>query len=277
MTRTDRVMVVIGTGGMGRAIVRRMGSDVAVVLSDIDERSLQSTADEYESFGYEVYTRVTDVSSACSVAELAAYAAWVGEVRQIAHTAGLSPSQAKSSAEVLAVDLLGVAHILESFGTVISSGGAGVVIGSMAAHLLPPLSYEQQAAIAQTPAADLLTLPFLDPDNVEQPGVAYAIAKQACLVRVRAASRAWGARSARINSISPGTIITPMQHSELNSEVGDGIRSMVSGSALQRMGTPDEIAAVAEFLLGPQSSFITGTDVLVDGGVVASTLPQETR
>lgn len=257
---------------MGRAIVRRLGSDVAVVLADVDEDNLQLAATEYESLGYEVYTRVTDVSSACSVAGLADFANWVGSVRQVAHTAGLGPSQASTPAEILAVDLVGVANILDSFGTVIASGGAGVVIGSMAAHMLPSLSFERQTAIAQAPATDLLELPFLDPEHIEQPGVAYAVAKQACLVRVRAASMAWGARSARVNSISPGTIVTPMGQQELDSELGEGIRAMIDHSPMARMGTPEEIATVTEFLLGPNASFVTGTDVLVDGGVVASTL-----
>jgi NAD(P)-dependent dehydrogenase (short-subunit alcohol dehydrogenase family) len=160
--------------------------------------------------------------------------------------------------------------LLEHFAEVITPGGAGVVIASMAGHLLPPLTAEQRNAIASTHPDDLLALPFLNPDVVTDPGWAYAIAKQAAIVRVGAAALAWGRRNARINSISPGTIATPMGYEELASPHGDGIRAMVTSSPLKRMGTPDEIAAASAFLLGSDAAFITGTDLLVDGGVTAS-------
>jgi NAD(P)-dependent dehydrogenase (short-subunit alcohol dehydrogenase family) len=209
-----------------------------------------------------------DVSSAESVSALAEEAASLGPVTQVAHTAGLSPSQADSAA-VLAVDLLGVALVLEEFVNVVAPGGAGVVIASMAGHMFPPVTPEQQHALAHTPARELLQLPFVSPQQLSEPGIAYGIAKQANHIRVRAASGAWGKRDARINSISPGVISTPMGQEELNSPAGDGMRAMVAMSGTGRMGTPDDTAAAAAFLLGPDSSFITGIDLLVDGGVIA--------
>jgi len=261
------VLVVVGVGGMGQAIARRLGAGKTVLLSDFNEETLQAAAAALSADGHDVRTCAVDVSSAQSVKALAEDAAALGRVTQVAHTAGLSPSQADTAA-VLAVDLLGVALVLDEFVDVIAPGGAGVVIASMAGHMFPALEPEQELALAHTPAADLLQLPFIS--QLSDPGFAYGIAKQANHVRVRAASAGWGRRGARINSISPGVISTPMGQHELNSPLGDGMRAMIAMSAAGRLGTPDDIAAAAAFLLGPDASFITGTDLLVDGGVIAA-------
>ena len=260
-------LVVIGVGGMGQAIARRLGSGKTVLLADYNEQTLQAAAEALSEEAHHVETRRVDVSSAGSVSALAQDAAGLGSVTQVAHTAGLSPSQADTAA-ILAVDLLGVALVLDEFAGVIASGGAGLIIASMAGHLFPPVNPEQEQALAHTPAQDLLQLPFIS--EISEPGLAYGIAKQANHVRVRAASTAWGQRGARINSISPGIISTPMGQEELASPLGDGMRSMIAASAAGRLGTPDDIAAAAAFLLGPDASFITGTDLLVDGGVTAA-------
>lgn len=265
------VLVVIGVGGMGEAIARRLGSGKAVLLADYDEETLASAAASLAADGHRVESRAVDVSSAESVRALADYAATLGPLTQLAHTAGLSPAQAPATA-ILAVDLLGVALVLQEFGEVIAPGGAGVVIASMSAHMLPPLTAEQEQTLAHRPPDQLLGLDIVS--NLDHPGIAYAIAKQANLTRVRAASSHWGRRGARINSISPGVISTPMGQQELASPVGDGMRTMVSMSAAGRLGTPDDIAAAAAFLLGSQATFITGTDLLVDGGVVAAVKTQ---
>jgi NAD(P)-dependent dehydrogenase (short-subunit alcohol dehydrogenase family) len=261
------VLTVIGVGGMGQAIARRLGSGKTVLLADHNEEALGSVAESLSADGHHVESRRVDVSSPESVRGLAEYAASLGDVRQVAHTAGLSPSQAPAAA-ILAVDLLGVALVLDEFGEVIAPGGAGVVIASMGGHLVPPLTAEQEYALASTPTGELLQLDFVR--TVDHPGFAYAIAKQANHIRVRAASSHWGRRRARVNSLSPGIISTKMGQQELASPVGDGMRAMVAMSATGRMGTPDDIAAAAAFLLGPDATFITGTDLLVDGGVVAA-------
>ncbi len=263
------VLTVLGVGGMGHAIAHRLGAGKTVLLADNNEATLASVAEALSADGHHVDSRGVDVSSPESVRKLAEHAASLGAVTQVAHTAGLSPSQASAEA-ILAVDLLGTALVLEEFGEVIAPGGAGVVIASMAGHMFPPLTAEQEQALAHTPATELLGLEFVGPQKITEPGIAYGIAKQANHIRVRAASAHWGRRGARINSISPGIISTPMGQQELASPVGDGMRAMIAASATGRLGTPDDIASATAFLLGPDASFITGTDLLVDGGVIAA-------
>ncbi|AMM08510.1 SDR family oxidoreductase [Streptomyces albidoflavus] len=262
------VVVVIGVGGMGEAIARRQGPGNRLVLADFDEATLAAVAERLRGQGHEVVTQAVDVSSASSVTALAEAAAGLGPVTQVVHTAGLSPVQA-SPAAVLRVDLLGTALVVEEFGHVVAPGGAGVVIASMAGHMLrTPLTAEQESALAHTPAGELLRLPFADPEALGQG--AYGLAKYGNRLRVQAASAAWGARGARINSVSPGVIATPMGQQELDGVSGRTMRAMVAASGTGRLGTPEDIAEAAAFLLGPGASFITGNDLLVDGGVVAA-------
>ncbi len=264
---TREVLTVIGVGGMGHAIARRLGSGKTVLLADNNVDALASVAESLSTEGHHVEGRSVDVSSPESVHGLAEHAASLGNVTQVAHTAGLSPAQASAEA-ILAVDLLGVALVVQEFGEVIAAGGAGVVIASMAGHMLPPVTAEQGHALAHKPPGELLQLDFIS--RVTEPAFAYPIAKHANHIRVRAASAQWGRRGARINSISPGIISTPMGQQELDSPVGDGMRAMIAMSATGRIGTPDDIAAATAFLLGPEATFITGTDLLVDGGVIAA-------
>ncbi|MBL7492568.1 SDR family oxidoreductase [Frankia sp. AgB1.9] len=265
------VAVVIGVGGMGLAIARRIGSGAQLLIADFDEAILASAAERLEAEGHAVATAVVDVSSPESVVAFAKQAGSLGPVRSVAHTAGLSPVQAPVAA-VLAVDLLGVALVLEEFADVVAPGGAGVVISSMAGHLTPPLPPDVARQLATTPAAELLTLPATSLELFSDSGQAYGFAKRANQVRVQAASTTWAGRGARINSISPGIIATPMGAAELASENGAIMRMMIDASNAKRLGTPDDIAAAAAFLLSPAASFISGIDLLVDGGSVAAIL-----
>jgi NAD(P)-dependent dehydrogenase (short-subunit alcohol dehydrogenase family) len=216
-----------------------------------------------------VTTQVTNVTDPSSVSALAALAESCGPVTAVVHTAGVSPTQADART-VVDVDLVGVARSLDAFGQVVSPGGAGVVIASMAGHLRPPLSAEDEMAIGSASPGDLSSLDVVRAASEGAAGPAYGFAKRAATVLVAAASVTWGLRGARVNSISPGIISTPMGQAELSSQSGEFMRTMIDASAARRAGTPDEIAAAAEFLLSQGASFITGTDVLADGGVVAA-------
>jgi NAD(P)-dependent dehydrogenase (short-subunit alcohol dehydrogenase family) len=256
---------------MGIAVARRVGPGRSLVLADVDTKSLHDIASRLTDEGHTVRSAHVDVTSRSSLAELTAVAASIGPVSSVVHTAGLSPEQATVGA-ILAVDLLGVALMLDAFAAVIKSGGSGVVISSMAAHLNRPIDPDIEFQLATTPTEELLTLPVNDPNRFNVPGEAYAHAKRVNQLRVAMAATEWGRRGARINSISPGIISTPMGRQELAGGSGGAMRAMIDGSGAQRPGTADDIAAVVDFLLSPAANFVTGTDILVDGGVTAAFL-----
>ena len=213
--------------------------------------------------------RSLDVSSRESVHALVETATGFGDVTGLIHAAGVSPRQA-SPATILAVDLYGTALVLEEVGNVIARGGAGVVIASQSGHRLGALTPDQNAALATTPADELLELPMLQPDQVTDPLNPYQLAKRGNSLRVMAEAVRWGKRGSRINTISPGIIFTPLARDELTGPRGEGYRRMIELSPAGRGGTPDEVGTVGALLMGPDAAFITGSDFLMDGGVTAS-------
>jgi NAD(P)-dependent dehydrogenase (short-subunit alcohol dehydrogenase family) len=264
------VLVVLGAGGMGTAIAERLGSGRTVLLADNDLVALELASRRLTDTGHDVVAQAVDVAVADDVRQLAQVAGDLGPVRQIAHTAGVSPEHA-SVADILRVDLLGTALVLEEFRAVVAPGGAAVVIASMAGHLAThQVTQDQELALALVPAAELLGMSCTQPAVFSDGPSAYGFAKRACAVRVRAAALQWAARGARVNAISPGIIATPMSHRELAGEYGAIVAKLVSEAPAGRIGTPHDVARAAEFLLDPGSSYITGVDLLVDGGTMAA-------
>jgi NAD(P)-dependent dehydrogenase (short-subunit alcohol dehydrogenase family) len=265
----SEVVVVIGPGSIGQAIARRVSAGRHVVLADLRPGNAEAAAETMRNAGFEVSTTTVDVSSRASIQALVRTATALGDVTRLVHSAGVSPSQAPPEA-ILAVDLYGTAVVLEEFGQVMAPGGAGVVIASQSGHRLGALTPEQNTALATTPADELLKLPLLQPDQITDTLHAYQLAKRGNALRVMAEAVRWAERGARVNTISPGIVITPLAVDELTGPRGEGYRRMIELSPVGRAGTPDEVATVAALLLGPDGGFITGSDVLMDGGVTAS-------
>ena len=263
------VVVVIGPGSIGQAIARRVGTGKHVVLADLRQENADAAADVMSKAGFDVSTTSVDISSRSSIQDLVRFATSKGEVSGLVHAAGVSPSQAPISA-ILHVDLYGTAVILEEFGNVIGAGGSAVVIASQSGHRLGALTPEQNTALALTPADDLLKLDFLLEGQVKDTLHAYQLSKRANALRVAAEAVRWGKRGARVNTISPGIIMTPLAKDELTGPRGAGYRRMIDLSPVGRAGTPDEVGNVAALLMGPDGAFITGSDFLMDGGVTAS-------
>jgi NAD(P)-dependent dehydrogenase (short-subunit alcohol dehydrogenase family) len=266
---TREVIVIIGAGGIGIAIARRQGFGRTVLLADRNDQTLAGAAQAMKDAGYEVRTQGVDVTDRASVKALADKAASLGNVMQVVNTAGVSPNMAPIEG-VLKVDLYGTAVVFDEFGLVVAPGGSGLIVSSMAGHMMPALQAEQDQALMHTPTEELLGLPFLQADQIPNPVVAYMIAKRANHLRVQAEAIRWGRRGARVNAISPGIIVTPLAQHELNSPIGDMYRAMIDASPARRMAPPDEIAVAASFLLGPDAGFVTGSDLLIDGGVIAA-------
>jgi len=263
------VVTVIGAGSIGIAIARRVSAGRHILLADLRQENAEDAARNLRDSGFTVSTAAVDVSSREQVHDLARSASDLGAVTGVIHAAGVSPSQAPKEA-ILSVDLYGTAVVLEEFGNVIAAGGAGVVIASQSGHRLPALTAEQDTALATTPTDELLSLPWLRPDQVEDTLHAYQLAKRGNALRVKGEAVRWAKRGARVNCISPGIVMTPLANDELTGPRGEGYRRMLELSPAGRAGTPDEIATLAALLLGRDGGFITGSDFLIDGGVTAS-------
>lgn len=267
--KSKSVIVVIGAGSIGQAIARRIGAGKHILLSDLHQKNNDAAAQVLSDAGFEVSTAVVDISSRESVHALVEKAQEIGSINGLIHAAGVSPSQA-SAETIFKVDLYGTALILEEFGNVIEDDGSGVVIASQSGHRLPSLTPEQDKALAITPTEELLGLPFLQSDAIDSSLYAYQLSKRGNSLRVKAEAVRWGKRGARINTISPGIIITPLANDELNGPRGEGYRRMLKISPAGRAGTPDEVGVLGALLMGRDGAFITGSDFLMDGGVTSA-------
>lgn len=262
------VIALLGAGSMGCAIAKRIGAGKTILLGDISEKNLEVRATELRTVGYIAETQRVDACDAGSVRAFAEKAAALGPVRYFIDTAGASPNQATPE-QIIRLDLIGTAIALDEFAKVIAEGGAGLVISSQTGYMMP-FTPEVEQQLAMTPTDQLAALPFLKNEAAVNSGTAYITAKRANHMRVRAAAATtWGDARARINTVSPGVIVTPLAYDEFNA-AGDAYQKMIAASPARRVGTPEEIAAAGAFLLGEDASFITGTDLLIDGGVIAA-------
>ncbi|HIR43761.1 MAG TPA: SDR family oxidoreductase [Candidatus Ventrisoma faecale] len=263
------VMLWVGAGQIGMAIARRMGYGKKIVVGDRKLENAGRAARIMNEAGFDVTPAEMDLSSRASVRELIAEAQKYGEITMLVNAAGVSPSQA-SVETILKVDLYGTAMLLEEVGRVIAPGGAGVTISSQSGHRMKQLTPQEDEQLACTPAEELLALELLQPGRITDTLHAYQLAKRCNEKRVMAESVKWGERGARLNSISPGIVVTPLALDEFNGPRGDFYKNMFAKCPAGRPGTADEIANVAELLMSDRGAFITGADFLIDGGATAS-------
>lgn len=268
MNKKD-VMLLTGAGQIGMAIARRMGYGMKIVIGDKKLENALRISDTMNKAGFDTVASEMDLSSRESILAFIAKAQQYGEIAMLVNAAGVSPSQA-SIETILRVDLYGTAVLLEEVGKVIKPGGVGVTISSQSGHRMPALTPEKDEQLAMVPTEELLSLDMLQPQNIRNTLHAYQMAKRCNVKRVMAESVKWGRRCARINSISPGIIVTPLALDEFNGPRGDFYKNMFAKCPAGRPGTADEVANVAALLMSPQGAFITGADFLVDGGATAS-------
>lgn len=263
------VMILTGAGQIGMAIVRRMGYGMKIIIGDKKLENAQSISKILNDAGFDTLSLEMDLSSRTSIKNMISEAQKYGEIKMLVNAAGVSPSQA-SIETILKVDLYGTAVLLEEVGKVISEGGVGVTISSQSEKRMPQLTAEEDAMLACTPTEELLSLDILKPENIRDTLHAYQMAKRCNEKRVMAESVKWGKRGARLNSISPGIIVTPLAIDEFNGPRGDFYKNMFAKCPAGRPGTADEVANVAELLMSDKGAFITGTDFMCDGGATAS-------
>lgn len=241
----EEVAVVIGAGALGAEVAERLSHDYVVVLADFRREPLLSVSGRVILDGGTVVTKDVDVRNRQSVRALAAFATGHGLIKRVVHSAGVSPTQALAEA-IVSVDMIGTGIVIEEFEGVIEPGGSAVVVAGSAGHEHWPTLIDAQleATILASKPEDLLTLPevrsilYDQPDHDLARASAYGFAKRVNHLHVRAAAPRWKRREARINSVSPGDV--------------------------------DSIAEVVDFLLGDGSTFVTGIDLLVDGGRLAA-------
>lgn len=263
------VILLTGAGQIGLALSRRMGHGKKIVVSDKNINNAQTVTKIMTEAGFDAVAVEADISSRKSILNMIAAAQKYGEIAMLINAAGVSPSQA-SVETILKVDLYGTAVLLEEVGKVIKAGGTGVTISSQSGHRMAALGAETDEQLAVTPAEELLQLEVLKPANIKDTLHAYQMAKRCNVKRVMAEAIKWGVKGARINSISPGIIVTPLALDEFNGPRGEFYKNMFAKCPAGRPGTADEVANVAELLLSQQGAFITGADFLIDGGATAA-------
>ena len=238
-----QVVALLGAGSMGTAIVRRIAAGKKILLGDISEKALERVSEDFRRSGYDVETKVVNALEKESVEAFAKKAAEIGPVMYFIDTAGASPNQA-SPEHIVALDMVDTGYAVDAFGRVMAEGGAGLIISSQAAYMYP-IPNDDELQIVNAATDELAALPIVKNVAMQNSGLAYMIAKRVNHLQAqRAAAITWRERRARINTISPGIIVTPLAY--------------------------DEIADAASFLLGEHATFINGTDLLIDGGVIPS-------
>ena len=265
---TKPVIALLGAGSMGTAIVRRIAAGKKILLGDISEKNLERVSQDFRYSGYDVETMIVNAMDKASVEAFAEKAASLGPVMTFIDTAGASPHQT-NPAHIVNLDMVGTGYAIDAFGKVMAPGGAGLIISSQTGYM-HPIPYETEQELLNTPTEKLMDVPYIKEEALQNSGWAYMIAKRVNHLQVmKAAATTWKARRARINTLSPGIIVTPLAYDEF-AAASEGYQRMIDASAAERSGTSDEIAEAGAFLLGEHADFITGTDLLIDGGTIAA-------
>lgn len=262
----DVHVITGGAGGMGSAIAEVLGQDDTVLLADIDEAALEATEASLRDAGVaDIHWQPTDITDPDAVATLAEEAASVGSLASLVHTAGLSPTM-DDAERIAEVNLVGTSYLLDSFIDIAEEGTVAVCFASMAGYNIPRTG--SYTAVLRDPLADGVAADIARIVGGNSGG-AYALSKLGVQLLVEDQVQTWADRGARIVSLSPGIIDTPMGRQE--AEQQEQMARMLKQTPLGRQGTPEDIASVVEFLVSDGGSYVTGADVLVDGGTTANT------
>jgi NAD(P)-dependent dehydrogenase (short-subunit alcohol dehydrogenase family) len=259
--RAPEVAVITGAAsGMGQAAASLMSeAGWPLLLCDLNGERLEQIAERLRAHG-QVETLAGDIAD-LGFSDRLISAARGGRVGALIHSAGLSPSMAEP-ARILEVNLAATMRLLTGILPLMADGSAVILFASLAGHMLGR-DLDAQISAVTTPEAVGSLVAY-----APNPGAAYSISKRAVQLLVRREATAFARQGVRIVSISPGIIDTPMGRAEL--ALHPMMKALVESSPLQRLAAPDEVARVAVFLCSGAASFITGTDISVDGGATAT-------
>lgn len=263
------VVLLTGAGQIGMAIARRIGHGKKIIIGDKNIDNAKNITKIMTESGFDCEAYECDISSRESIKNIINEAQNYGEIAYFINAAGVSPSQAPIES-ILKVDLYGTAVLLEEVGKIIKEGGSGITISSQSGHRMKQLGAEIDEQLAMTPTEELLDLNILQPENIKDTLHAYQLAKRCNVKRVMYEACKWAERGARLNSISPGIIVTPLALDEFNGPRGDFYKNMFANCPSGRPGTADEVASVAKLLMSDEGAFFSGSDILIDGGATAS-------
>ena len=276
---TDIAVITGGGRGMGLATAKLLGRDHAIVLADLNEAALEAAVAELDGRGIRAVAARADVTDPGDVARLMEMAPEVaaetgGRVRAVVHAAGVSP-QMGDAEFIYRVNALGTVHVTRAFLRIAQEGDALVNVASIAGHwspkfLLPKRAFRSALANPARFANKIVTASNVMPRKA-RPGAAYGTSKAFVIWYTEQMAAAFGAKGARIVSVSPGTFDTEMGRLE----VASGSDRLLDYAALNRAGKPEEIAAVLAFAASREPGYLTGVDILVDGGTNAGMKPSD--
>jgi NAD(P)-dependent dehydrogenase (short-subunit alcohol dehydrogenase family) len=273
--QTGRLLITGATGGMGRACAQLAAADgYQLILADLSSTKLDELASECGQQGAATECHTLDVTQSDSIGELVAALQARGGVDAIIHTVGVSPQMAVWE-QIIEIDLVGTLELLELARPSLKPGGCALAIASMSAYMCPPDEDIEQAMSDPLAPGFIDRLKALSNSSLENPGLAYAYAKKALKHYVENRASAWGKEGKRFVSLSPGLIDTEM--GRLENDAMENFEAMRSLVALDRLGDPEDIANTCLFLVSDRAAYISGCDILVDGGFVAAMNEQQRR
>lgn len=269
--RRKTLLITGASGGMGKTIARRVGASMNVILTDLASAPLDQFASELRNEGYVVAATIAgDLAEPGVLSQLTQAVNDHEGLDVLVHTAGLSPTQAPWR-KIIRVNTLATQRLVAAVESVLRPGAVAVLIASMAGHIDPGIA---DADTLLDQPLDAAALNRLEPlllntgagadAEVMASQLAYVLSKRAVIRLVERRASAWGQRHARIVSVSPGLIYTPMGVRE--AEASPDTKATLSHQPVSRWGTAMDIANAVDFLVGPNASFITGCDLRVDGG-----------
>lgn len=263
------VCVITGGGsGMGLETAKIMGKDHFIIICGRNEKKLETAVDELKTMGIEAEFIKCDVSNKSSVLELADYASKNGKVRAVIHSAGMSPHMGDGK-KIMEVNALGTINVNNAFYKVMEKEGCIIDVSSMSAYLTPKIImpkriYKYSKIDPEIFLKKIMKRVNLFPKKV-RPGLSYAISKDFVIWFAKKDAARFGEKGIRVISVSPGSFDTPMGDIEK-----DDAQVFVEFGAIKRFGHAEEIGELFAFCASKKAGYLTGTDILCDGGVVAS-------